>query len=95
MSDDVVDIEALAKIMVTYRLAEITCGDVTLKKTVHEIEHPQRDPRERPMRRDPMDDEGVDDEVLFYSTQAVHAKVDDLIRQREAAKEPNGGATGL
>lgn len=84
MSPD--EIELIAAMMVRYRLAEVTVGDVTIKKTIHEIEQPPREPRERPAQRDPMDEEPLDDEVLFHSTQAVHATVDNLIKKREASK---------
>ena len=87
------DVAALAAIMVKYRLSEIQLpGDITMKKTIHEIEQPQREPRARPDPRDPMEDDPIDDEVLFHSTQALHATVDHLIRTAEAAKEPDGAA---
>lgn len=87
------DLESIGALMVRFQLGEVTIspdGLITVKKSVHTVEQPQREPRERPPQRDPMDEDPLDDEVLFHSTQALHATVDDLIRRGE--KDPDGSA---
>jgi hypothetical protein len=75
---------------VVYRLAEITVGGVTLKKSVHEVEPEQarRESRTIPTPRDPVEDEPLDDEVLFHSSFEPRRTVENLIAKAEAAKGP-------
>jgi hypothetical protein len=86
------DLEAIGALMVRFRLGEVTIspdGLITVKKSIHEVERPQPQTRAPARAVNPMDEEETfDDETLFYSTQAVHAKVDDLIRQAPRPTEP-------
>jgi hypothetical protein len=86
------DLEAIGALMVRYRLAEVKVsygGALTMKKTIHEVERPQPQRRAPDRPVNPMDEEGTyDDEVLHYSTRALHATVDDLIRQAPRPTEP-------
>lgn len=79
------DVEQLAAMMVRYRLAEITLGDCTIKKTVHEMEqfHTERPPAHAGMA--PSEEEPLDDEILFHSSFEPRRTVEDLIAR--AAKE--------
>jgi hypothetical protein len=87
------DIEALARIMVDYRLAEISTGDlregggVTLKKSIHELEQPEPMERKQPSRSNPIDEEPSDDEVLFHSSYEPRRTVADLVTQAKIEKE--------
>lgn len=83
MSPD--EIAALADLMVSHRLAEITVGDVTLKKTIHLAEQePARDrATERPIQTNPIDEEPGDEEVLFHSSYERRLTVEDVTPERK------------
>lgn len=79
------ELEQIAQIMVRYRLAEVTCEGLTVRKTMHEVERFQteRAPQAEPVM--PTDGEPLDDEVLFHSSFAPRMTVEDLIAKQEKA----------